>query len=305
MHMSDALVSPAVAITTGLISATMIAVSIKKIQKDNDENIIPLMGVLGAFIFVAQMINFSIPGTGSSGHIIGGVLLSSILGPWAGFLVLTSVLIIQCLIFSDGGLMALGCNILNMGIISCLVAYPLIFRPMIKFPASFGKIMTISILTCIVALELGAFAVSVETLASGITALPMNEFILFMLSIHFVIGTCEGIATGTFIYFIQKSQPQLLNIKANNKRNFGKPIIILTLIIVILGSIAGIIASSLPDGLEWSISNVSTTNLIPENIFTNTLIPDYNHSLSGIIGSIIVIVIIYLTSHLILRKKNE
>lgn len=305
MHMSDALVSPAVAITTGLISATMIAVSIKKIQKDNDENIIPLMGVLGAFIFVAQMINFSIPGTGSSGHIIGGVLLSSILGPWAGFLVLTSVLIIQCLIFSDGGLMALGCNILNMGIISCLVAYPLIFRPMIKFPASFGKIMTISILTCIVALELGAFAVSVETLASGITALPMNEFILFMLSIHFVIGTCEGIATGTFIYFIQKSQPQLLNIKANNKRNFGKPIIILTLIVVILGSTAGIIASSLPDGLEWSISNVSTTNLIPENIFTNTLIPNYNHSLSGIIGSIIVIVIIYLTSHLILRKKNE
>ncbi len=305
MHMSDALVSPAVAITTGMISATIIAVSIKKIQKDNDENIIPLMGVLGAFIFVAQMINFSIPGTGSSGHIIGGILLSSILGPWAGFLVLTSVLIIQCLIFSDGGLMALGCNILNMGIISCLVAYPLIFRPMIKFPASFGKIMTISILTCIVALELGAFAVSVETLASGITALPMNEFILFMLSIHFVIGTCEGIATGTFIYFIQKSQPQLLNIKANNKRNFGKPIIILTLIIVILGSIAGIITSSLPDGLEWSISNVSTTNLIPENIFTNTLIPDYNHSLSGIIGSIIVIVIIYLTSHLILRKKNE
>lgn len=305
MHMSDALVSPAVAITTGLISATMIAVSIKKIQKDNDENIIPLMGVLGAFIFVAQMINFSIPGTGSSGHIIGGVLLSSILGPWAGFLVLTSVLIIQCLIFSDGGLMALGCNILNMGIISCLVAYPLIFRPMIKFPASFGKIMTISILTCIVALELGAFAVSVETLASGITALPMNEFILFMLSIHFIIGACEGIATGTFIYFIQKSQPQLLNIKANNKRNFGKPIIILTLIVVILGSIAGIIASSLPDGLEWSISNVSTTNLIPENIFTNTLIPDYNHSLSGIIGSIIVIVIIYLTSHLILRRKNE
>lgn len=305
MHMSDALVSPAVAITTGLISATMIAVSIKKIQKDNDENIIPLMGVLGAFIFVAQMINFSIPGTGSSGHIIGGVLLSSILGPWAGFLVLTSVLIIQCLIFSDGGLMALGCNILNMSIISCLVAYPLIFRPMIKIPASFGRIMTISILTCIVALELGAFAVSVETLASGITALPMNEFILFMLSIHFIIGACEGIATGAFIYFIQKSQPQLLNIKTNNKRNFGKPIIILTLTVVILGSIAEIIASSLPDGLEWSISNVSTTNLIPENIFTNTLIPDYNHSLSGIIGSIIVIVIIYLTSHLILRKKND
>lgn len=304
MHMSDALVSPAVAITTGLISATMIAVSIKKIKENNDENIIPLMGVLGAFVFVAQMINFSIPGTGSSGHIIGGVLLASILGAWPGFLVLTSVLIIQCLIFADGGLMALGCNILNMGVISCLIAYPLIFRPMIKIPASFGKIMFASILSCIIALELGAFAVTVETLASGITALPMNEFILFMLPIHFVIGACEGIATGIVIYFLVKTQPQLFNLKQIGKNSYSNTLIIIAALVIILGSIAGMIASSLPDGLEWSISNVATNDFNLSNIFSNTLIPDYNHSLSGIIGSIIVIAIIYISSKLILSRKK-
>ena len=304
MHMSDALVSPTVAIATGLISATLIAVSIKKIKENNDENIIPLMGVMGAFIFVAQMINFSIPGTGSSGHIIGGVLLSTILGPWAGFLVLTSVLIIQCLIFADGGLMALGCNILNMGVISCLIAYPLIFRPMMKFPASFGKIMLASVITCIVALELGAFAVTIETLASGITALPMNEFILFMLPIHFVIGACEGMATGAVIYYIQKTQPQLLNLSENKNSNHSKFIITIVAVVIILGSIAGVIASSLPDGLEWSISNVATNDFNMSNIFSNTLIPDYEHSLSGIIGSIIVIVLIYISSRLILNRKK-
>ena len=304
MHMSDALVSPTVAIATGLISATLIAVSIKKIKENNDENTIPLMGVMGAFIFVAQMINFSIPGTGSSGHIIGGVLLSTILGPWAGFLVLTSVLIIQCLIFADGGLMALGCNILNMGVISCLIAYPLIFRPMMKFPASFGKIMLTSVITCIVALELGAFAVTIETLAAGITALPMNEFILFMLPIHFVIGACEGMATGAVIYYIQKTQPQLLNLRENKHPNHSKFIITIVAVVIILGSIAGFIASSLPDGLEWSISNVATNDFNMSNIFSNTLIPDYEHSLSGIIGSIIVIVLIYISSRLILNRKK-
>ena len=80
------------------------------------------MGVMGAFIFAAQMLNFSIPGTGSSGHIVGGILLASMLGPWAAFLTLSSVIIIQCLVFADGGLMAIGCNIINMAAMSTLVA---------------------------------------------------------------------------------------------------------------------------------------------------------------------------------------
>ncbi|MDE5652744.1 MAG: energy-coupling factor ABC transporter permease, partial [Muribaculaceae bacterium] len=117
MHMADALISTPVALTAGLAATALLGVAGYKVNKEKSDNVkmVPLMGVLGAFVFAAQMINFSIPGTGSSGHIIGGILLAAFLGPWAAFLTIASVLIIQCLVFADGGLLALGCNIINMG----------------------------------------------------------------------------------------------------------------------------------------------------------------------------------------------
>ncbi|MEI3553947.1 MAG: energy-coupling factor ABC transporter permease [Alistipes senegalensis] len=145
--MSDALVSPPVFAVTGAISLALLGTAIRKVRRPRndrpepdgrDEHIVPLMGVMGAFIFAAQMINFSIPGTGSSGHLVGGILLSAILGPWAALITLASVLVIQCLVFADGGFMALGANILNMAALSCLVAYPLLFRPLMKPDASPG-----------------------------------------------------------------------------------------------------------------------------------------------------------------------
>ena len=137
--MSDALVSPPVFAVTGAVSLVLLGTAIWKVKHPRndrrepdarDEHIVPLMGVMGAFVFAAQMINFSIPGTGSSGHLVGGILLSAILGPWAALLTLASVLVIQCLVFADGGFMALGANILNMAVLSCLVSYPLLFRPL-------------------------------------------------------------------------------------------------------------------------------------------------------------------------------
>ena len=133
--MSDTLISPPVFIATSIIAAGLIFVATRRIgQPRADEQLdqatsaerrrrlVPLMGVMGALIFAAQMLNFTIPATGSSGHIVGGVLLAAVLGPWAGFLTLTSILVVQCLLFADGGLMTLGCNVLNMAALSCLVA---------------------------------------------------------------------------------------------------------------------------------------------------------------------------------------
>ena len=114
MHMADALVSATVAGTMYALSAGAAAYSVKKIRLENDDKKIPVMGVMGAFIFAAQMINFTIPGTGSSGHLCGGMLLTALLGPYAAFLTLISVLLIQCLFFADGGLLAFGCNVWNM-----------------------------------------------------------------------------------------------------------------------------------------------------------------------------------------------
>src|SRR5210317_881230 len=130
MHMADALISPAVGGTMWAASAGLIGYCSKKVKDDMDDVRIPLMGVVGAFIFAAQMINFTIPGTGSSGHLGGALLLSVMLGPHAGLLVIASVLLVQALIFADGGILALGCNIFNIGVIPCLIVYPLIFRPL-------------------------------------------------------------------------------------------------------------------------------------------------------------------------------
>ena len=114
MHMADALVSPSVAITMYAASAVVAAYSIKKVREENNPRKIPLMGIMGAFVFAAQMLNFTIPGTGSSGHLCGSMLLTALLGPQAAFLTMIGILAIQCLLFADGGLLALGCNIWNM-----------------------------------------------------------------------------------------------------------------------------------------------------------------------------------------------
>ena len=121
MHMADALISPAVAGAMYACSAVTAAYCIKQVRKENDPKKIPLMGIMGAFVFAAQMINFAIPGTGSSGHLCGSMLLSALLGPYAGFLTMIGVLAIQCLLFADGGILALGCNIWNMAFYGCFV----------------------------------------------------------------------------------------------------------------------------------------------------------------------------------------
>src|SRR5512133_3669251 len=128
MHMADALLSPAVGGAMWTVTAGLAAYSAKKVQKNLDEKKVPLMGVLGAFIFAAQMINFTIPATGSSGHLGGGMILAILLGPHAAFITMASVLTVQALFFADGGLLALGCNLFNLGVFTCFIAYPLVYR---------------------------------------------------------------------------------------------------------------------------------------------------------------------------------
>ena len=108
MHMADALLAPGVAGIMYACSTAAAGHSIQKLDKDKEDQLVPVMGVMGAFVFAAQMINFTIPGTGSSGHLCGGMLLTAVVGPYAAFLTMIGVLLIQCLLFADGGLMALG-----------------------------------------------------------------------------------------------------------------------------------------------------------------------------------------------------
>lgn len=317
MHMADALLSTPVALAGAGIAAVLLGVAGYRIKKNPDKVNPAMMGVMGAFVFAAQMVNFSIPGTGSSGHIVGGVLLASILGPWAGFLTLASVLVIQCLAFADGGLMALGCNIINMGALSTLVAYPLIFRPLLRFPAKPWKIFGVSSLACVVGLELGALCVVGETEMSGITALPVLDFLWLMLPIHLAIGFGEGIATGFVLYFVQKTRPAMLTSEEgpDEKVSTKKMIWGFAICAAIVGTVLAAIASSNPDGLEWSIQSLTgSTELSTANTMAagaqsiqnaTSFMPDYDNSLAGIVGGVIVLGLLWgLTSLLTLRKKT-
>lgn len=312
MHMADALVVPAVAGTMYACSAVAAGYSVRKVRQENDPKKIPVMGVMGAFVFATQMINFTIPGTGSSGHLCGGMLLSALLGPYAGFLTMIGVLMIQCLLFADGGILALGCNIWNMAFYGCFVGALLIWKPMMKHGMSKAKIISASILGCVLTLQMGAFSVTLETFASGVTELPFGTFVATMQPIHLAIGLVEGLITAAVLVFVYEARPELLYANAQEsgqkaRFSFKKTIAILAVAAAFIGGALSLTASAYPDGLEWSIERLTgateieaagtayeTAEAIQE---TTSLLPDYafrnsdsllGTTFSGIVGAAVV-----------------
>ena len=266
MHMADALLAPAVAATMYVASGVTAGVSVHKLRKDDEEQKLPVMAVTAALVFAGQMINYTIPGTGSSGHMCGGMLLSALLGPQAGFLSMIVILAIQCLFFADGGLLALGANVWNMAFYGCFIGYYLIWRPIMRSNlfsgmggkgAARAKIILASILGCVITLQLGAFSVCVETSLSGITELPFGVFLGIMQPIHLAIGLIEGLITTAVLLFVYESRPELLrdmNASAPGKKNSLKTTVIaLAIVAAIVGGGLSLMASSNPDGPEWSL----------------------------------------------------
>lgn len=256
MHMADALISPAVGGTMWVLTAGLIGWCAKKLKSTVDDRLIPMMGVLGAFVFTAQMINFAIPATGSSGHLGGGLLLAAILGPHAAFLVIASVLTVQALFFADGGLLALGCNIFNLGFFPAFVAYPLIYRLIVKNVHNQRQLWGGSILAAVVGLQLGAFAVVLETVVSGISELPFGKFLLLMQPIHLAIGGVEGLATAAVVLFVARVRPEVLGDQQNNRPL--RPVLAgLLIAALLLGGVISWFASGKLDGLEGSIKKTT------------------------------------------------
>jgi cobalt/nickel transport system permease protein len=264
MHMADGLISPAVGGAAWVVSAGAIAWSTAKIKNELGEKKVPLMAVAGAFVFAAQMINFTIPATGSSGHIGGGILLAGLLGPFPALLTIAAVLVIQCLFFADGGLLALGCNIFNMGVIPALIIYPLIYKPIVGKSCNLKSISAASILSVIVGLQIGAFGVVMETMMSGITALPFPVFVTLMQPIHLAIGIVEGIVTAAVLGFVFTMRPEIIEsgfqgMPLKAALPIRKVLITLAVITVITGGVLSIFASAYPDGLEWAMGKTAGT----------------------------------------------
>lgn len=273
MHMADALLAPAVAGTMYAASAVAAGFSVRSLKKEEKITLeptakkLPTMAVMSALVFAGQMINYTIPGTGSSGHLCGGLMLTALLGPAAGFLSMMAVLMIQCLFFADGGLMAYGANCWNMAFYGCFVGYYLIYRPIMTGSLFAGRgensanrlrIVLSSVLGCVLTLQLGALSVVLETSLSGITELPFGAFIALMQPIHLAIGLVEGLITAAVLLFVYESRPELLkDVRVGgtvaNKRDFKTTLVILAVAAAIVGGGLSLLASGNPDGLEWSL----------------------------------------------------
>ncbi len=340
MHMADALISPAVGGTMWVASAGLIGYCSKKIRTVFDDRRIPLMGVLGAFVFAAQMINFSIPGTGSSGHLGGGMLLAVLLGPHAAFLVISSVLVVQALFFADGGLLALGCNMFNLGFFPCFIAYPLVFRKIVGDKPTPVRLCIGCTAAAIIGLQLGAFGVVMETVFSDISELPFRTFALVMQPIHLAIGIVEGLVTASVVAFVWKARPEVLSAVSQSKPvgsySIKRILIILLAVAALTGSMLSWFASSYPDGLEWAMFQTSGSEELeaPEHGIHASLasiqgstafLPDYGFAspeseaeeelpgqwpaidagttVSGLIGGLLTLSIAVLTGYILRPRK--
>ena len=329
MHMADGFISPAAGCTMWAASAAMTMLCARKVRQEKEMRLVPLMGVLGAFIFACQMLNFTIPGTGSSGHLGGGLILAILLGPYAGFLVMAAILAVQALFFADGGLLALGCNIFNMGFFSCLVAYPFIYRPLAGKHPGTGRITLSSVTAAVIGLQMGAFAVVLETTASGISALPFAQFV--------------ELATAAVVIFISKAQPSLLrpaDLETGTAKKASWTVLgIFAVAALLCGAALSWFASTYPDGLEWSVAGVTgseearlaepsplhqsletvqaATAIMPDYAFpagdgANTAetesassIVNPETSMAGVLGSAIIAALIFAAGFLFVRKPHS
>ncbi|MGK7938713.1 MAG: cobalt transporter CbiM [Crocosphaera sp.] len=208
LHIPDGFLSPSVSLFCWVITLVLIAIALKKVQKNYQERTVPLMGVCAAFIFAAQMINFPIPG-GTSGHLVGGTLAGILLGPWAGTLVVTVVFIVQAVLFQDGGLTVLGANILNMGLLGTFCGYYL--YKSLRFALGRRSWTSMAIATGVASWSsvlIAAITTALQLALSG--TVPLLVSMIAMVSWHVVIGIGEAIITVIAVGFVWRSRPDLI-----------------------------------------------------------------------------------------------
>jgi cobalt/nickel transport system permease protein len=212
MHAPDRFITVPVSAVFWFVTAAVLAYAIRQANRTLDERSVPLMGVMAAFIFAAQMFNFQVAG-GTSGHLLGGVLAAVLLGPWVGTLVMACVIAVQALVFSDGGIVVMGANIFNMGIIGTLGGFAL-YRVVCGVLGGEDRArIPAAAVAAWVSVIAGATCMSLELAVSG-TA-PLSIALPAMLGVHVFIGIGEALITAGALAFIQATRPDLLDLRSD------------------------------------------------------------------------------------------
>ena len=305
LHIPDGFLSLVVSLICWGITVLILAVAISRTNKSLGEKQVPLMGVMAAFIFAAQMINFPVAG-GTSGHLLGGALAAIVLGPWTAMMVMTAVIAVQGLLIQDGGLLVMGANILNMGILTAAIGYGL-------YRATFGSSRSAKLAVAGVAAWLsvmaGALATALQLWLSGTSNL--QTVVVAMLGVHALIGVGEALITVAALTFIFQTRPDLLDEKSLAAQN-GRGWIVIGLVISLIVVLLSPFASANPDGLERVATDMGFINSgqpAPYEVLPDYTIPFLGETplstiLAGVAGVLVVLGTAYAAGRA-LQKKSQ
>ena len=307
MHVPDGFMNVTMSAATGVISFGTLWAYIRSAKDLIADKFIALTGMMSALIFVLQMINFPIA-AGTSGHLLGGALAVIVLGPRLGLICLSVVVIIQSLLFADGGLSALGVNVLNMAIVTSATSW-FIVKYWIKF---IGKnktsIVTVSVLAGILSVVFSSIAFTIQYAIGGTISIPVGTVLLAMVTTHLIIGLGEGIITALIITLLMRVRPDLVYAYDRSDENTTKVSFYgLFIILILLLSLITPFASSSPDGLE---------SVAEEFGFTQTdgivlLLDDYginainNNFLSTVLSALLGVTVVAVMFHLIINRRKS
>ena len=307
MHVPDGFINVQVSAATGLLSFGTLWAYIRSAKTLIADKFIALTGMMSALIFVLQMINFPIA-AGTSGHLLGGALAVIVLGPRLGLICLSVVVIIQSLLFADGGLSALGVNVLNMAIVTCATGW-VIVKYWLKF---IGKnktsIIAVSVVSGIITVVFSSIAFTLEYAIGGTISIPVSSVLVAMISTHFLIGIGEGIITALIVGLLVRVRPDLVYAYDRNDSNTTNVSLYgLFIVLILLLTLITPFASSSPDGLESVAENFGFQEtdgvvLLLEDYGINAINNNFISTvLSGLIG---VIVIVAMFTIVVNRRKS-
>jgi cobalt/nickel transport system permease protein len=316
LHISDGLLSLPVSALFWLLTVAGTSWAVRRTNQTLDDRQVPLMGVMAACIFAAQMLNFPIAG-GTSGHVLGGALAAIVLGPWAAILVMTCVVALQALLFQDGGLLVMGANIFNMGIVTALVG-SIVFYSLLRIVGRQSWGLTVaSFVAAWLTVVLSATMTALQLVASS--AYPAAVVLPALLGVHMLIGIGEGLITAAALSFLVATRPDILPAWIGDEVNGrSRPLSRRRLLGVGLGIACALallspFASSAPDGLErvladLGISGAGPGMTSPVGVLSDYTIPGLEGGLStilaGLVGVLIVVALGYSVALLIRRRRT-
>lgn len=311
MHAPDGLLSPPVALVTALIAGVALASAVRATGHQLAERQIPLAGLAAAFVFAAQMVNFPVA-SGTTGHLLGGCLAAILLGPWVGLTVVTVVVVVQAVLFADGGLTALGYNVVNMAVVTAFGGWAVFHLMRRVVPKNASGVVVAAGFAAASSVVLSSIAFSIEWLFGATTEVTFAEVFGAMVGVHAVIGIGEGLITGLTVSAVLAARPDLVagardltRAQLGQRSRVGAaPFVVASLAaIAIVAAIVSQFAFDDPDGLEKVAEQRGLLGATTPHSFADSLFADYatrgigNERLSlavaGLCGAAITLLVAY------------